>query len=368
MREAQYLLKKWEEADEEVLSIWRLLNDWAYEGFKSTYDRLGIEFDKTDYESKTYLLGKEIVERGLYDGVFQKKPDGSVWADLSDEGLDEKLLLRSDGTSVYITQDLGTAESRYLDFMPEKLIYVVGNEQIYHFEVLKKLLKKLGNEWYNRIFHLSYGMVELPSGRMKSREGTVVDADDLMDEMFETAVKTTGELGKTESFSKNELKRLNQIVSMGALKYFILKVDPKKNMLFNPEESIDFNGNTGPFIQYTFARIQSVIRKSGYLPEQIITQINYSEVTLTEDEKEIIKTITEFPLVVSQAAELFNPSIVANYCYDLARKFNHFYQDQPILMRISNEVAIFRVALSWFTGNVLKKGMFLLGIELPEKM
>ncbi|MCD4788477.1 MAG: arginine--tRNA ligase [Bacteroidales bacterium] len=368
MLEAQKMLQKWENADEEVLAIWRLMNSWVYEGFNKTYERLGVDFDKINYESKTYLQGKEIVEESLEKGLLFQKEDSSVWVDLSDEGLDEKLLLRSDGTSVYITQDIGTAQRRWDEYHPEELLYVVGNEQIYHFDVLRKVLKKSGRDWADKIYHLSYGMVELPHGRMKSREGTVVDADDLMDEMYVTARKTTEELGKTEDFTREELDRLYTIVSLGALKYFILKVDPKKNMLFNPEESIDFNGNTGPFIQYTYARIQSVFRKAGKKPEEFLNKLDFNKIELLGIEKNIIKLIYEFPQVVKQAGENYSPALVANYCFELVKEYNHYYQDTPILKRIDQEIANFRVALSWFTGIVIKKAVGLLGIEVPERM
>ena len=368
MLEAQKMLQKWENADEEILAIWRLMNSWVYEGFNKTYERLGVDFDKINYESKTYLQGKKIVEEGLEKGLLFQKEDSSVWVDLSGEGLDEKLLLRSDGTSVYITQDIGTAQRRWDEYHPEELLYVVGNEQIYHFDVLRKVLKKSGRDWADRIYHLSYGMVELPHGRMKSREGTVVDADDLMDEMYVTARKTTEELGKTEDFTQEELARLYNIVSLGALKYFILKVDPKKNMLFNPEESIDFNGNTGPFIQYTYARIQSVFRKAGKKPEEFLKKLDFDKIELLSIEKNIIKLIYEFPQVVKQAGENYSPALVANYCFELVKEYNHYYQDTPILKRVDPEIANFRVALSWFAGKVIKKAVGLLGIEVPERM
>ena len=368
MLEAQKMLQKWENADEEILAIWRLMNSWVYEGFNKTYERLGVNFDKINYESKTYLQGKKIVEEGLEKGLLFQKEDSSVWVDLSGEGLDEKLLLRSDGTSVYITQDIGTAQRRWDEYHPEELLYVVGNEQIYHFDVLRKVLKKLGSDWADRIYHLSYGMVELPHGRMKSREGTVVDADDLMDEMYITARKTTEELGKIEDFTQEELDRLYNIVSLGALKYYILKVDPKKNMLFNPEESIDFNGNTGPFIQYTYARIQSIFRKAGKKPDEFLKKLDFDKIKLLGIEKNIIKLIYEFPQVVKQAGENYSPALVANYCFELVKEYNHYYQDTPILKRVDPEIANFRVALSWFAGIVIKKAVGLLGIEVPERM
>ena len=364
--EAKAMLKKWEEGDPGVRKLWAMMNGWVYEGFDITYKRLGIDFDKIYYESDTYLLGKKLVEEGLEKKVFHKKEDGSVWADLQDEGLDEKLLLRADGTSVYITQDLGTAQLRYDDFKAGKLIYVVGNEQIYHFDVLKILLKKLGKPFAENIYHFSYGMVELPHGKMKSREGTVVDADDLMDEMVETARKTSEELGKFKDFSPDESKRLFEMIGKGALKYYILKVDPKKTMMFNPHESIDFNGNTGPFIQYTHARIRSVMRKAA---SQGIDLKNEIPVTaLNESEKTILKIIYDFPQTVMQAAEAFSPAQIAGYAYNLAKEFNRFYHDYSILNEPDAEKRNFRLSLANFTAKVLKSAMALLGIELPERM
>lgn len=366
--EAKDLLKRWENADEDVLTVWHTMNNWAYEGFDATYSRLGVDFDQINYESKIYLEGKAIVMEGLEKGAFYEHEDGSVWVDLSDVGLDKKLLLRSDGTSVYITQDIGTAQRRYDEYNPELLIYIVGNEQIYHFDVLKQVLRKLGREWYDRVLHLSYGMVELPHGRMKSREGTVVDADDLMDEMYLTAKKTTEELGKTNDFPRDEQDQLYHTLSLGAIKYYILKVDPKKNMLFNPEESIDFNGNTGPFIQYTYARIQSIFRKADKQPASYIEEFDPLVVNLTPAERKILMALLEFPQIVEVAGETYSPAVIANYVYDLARLFNHYYQDTPILKRVDPEVANFRVLLSWFTGRVINKSMELLGIQVPEKM
>ena len=365
--EAQKMLKKWEENDPEIRQLWKKLNDWVYAGFDGTYKRLGIEFNKIYYESETYLLGKEIVEKGLKDGVLFKKDDGSVWADLTSEGLDEKLLLRSDGTSVYMTQDIGTAKLRYDEYLPEKLIYVVGNEQNYHFNVLKLVLKKLGYNWADCIIHLSYGMVELPHGKMKSREGTVVDADDLMEEMFVTARKTTESLGKIDGFSETEANNLFETIGMGALKYFILKVDPKKNMIFNPAESIDFTGNTGPFIQYTFARIRSVLRKAGEMNFHPDFSMN-SELTLLKKEKDVIKLLFEFPLIIRQAGENLSPAMIANYVFELVKEYNQFYQEVPIL-KDENKIAIeFRLALSEFVSNVIMSSMKLLGISVPERM
>jgi arginyl-tRNA synthetase len=366
--EAKDLLMKWENADEDVLTVWHTMNNWAYEGFDGTYKRLGVDFDLINYESKIYLEGKKIVLEGLENGVFFENEDGSVWVNLEEAGLDKKLLLRSDGTSVYITQDIGTAHRRYDEFKPEELIYIVGNEQIYHFEVLKQVLKKLDRDWYDKIHHLSYGMVELPHGRMKSREGTVVDADDLMDEMYLTAKKTTEELGKTSDFSEEEQNRLYQTLSLGAIKYYILKVDPKKNMLFNPEESIDFNGNTGPFLQYTYARIQSILRKSEKPVEHYLIAYKSVRIDLTDDERSLLRTLATFPQAVNQAGEAYSPAVIANFCYDLAKLYNHYYQDTPILKRVDQDVASFRILLSWFTGKVIKNSLQLLGIDVPDKM
>ena len=368
MKEAKDMLLKWEAHDPEVLEIWKQMNGWTYAGFEVTYKRLGVDFDQINYESETYLAGKAMVEDGLSENIFARHDDGSVWVDLRDEGLDEKLLLRSDGTSLYITQDLGTAQKRYDEFNPQQMIYVVGNEQIYHFDVLKKIFKKLGRPWFEMIYHLSYGMVELPHGRMKSREGTVVDADDLMDEMYLTAKKTTEELGKTDDFTEEERDQLYNILSLGALKYYILKVDPKKNMLFNPDESIDFNGNTGPFIQYTYARIQSIFRKAAQKPQGILDAVNYQSIELLPVEKEIIQKISVFPEVVKQAGEQYSPAQIANYVFDLVKTYNHFYQDTPILKRVDEATSQFRMALSYFTGTVIKKCMNLLGIDVPDKM
>ena len=367
-RETLELLNQWEAGDKGVRELWHAMNQWVYEGFEQTYHRLGITFDKIYYESDTYLLGKELVNEGLEKGIFFKKEDGSVWVDLSANKMDEKLLLRSDGTSVYITQDLGTAELRFDDFRPGQLLYVVGNEQIYHFDVLKIVLKMLGREWAERIIHVSYGMVELPQGKMKSREGTVVDADDLMDEMFQTAKKTTAELGKLDNPDDHEWQELFEMLGMGALKYFILKVDPKKNMLFNPEESIDFNGNTGPFIQYTHARIRSLLRKAeskGYYA----ADFNADQlVEVHPKEKEIIRLLYDFPGVVAEAGKNLSPAIIANYCYELAREYNQFYQEIPVLRETDQKKLQLRLALSNFTSDVLRRAMGLLGISVPEKM
>ncbi len=365
--EAKQMLRGWEEGDENVRKLWADMNGWVYDGFDVTYKRMGIEFDKTYYESDTYLLGKAIVEEGLEKGVFFKKEDGSVWCDLSDEGLDEKLLLRADGTSVYMTQDLGTAQLRYDDYHPSELVYVVGNEQNYHFDVLKLVLKKTGRLWAENIRHLSYGMVELPHGRMKSREGTVVDADDLMDEMFETARKTTEELGKFDDFSPEESKQLYHILSQGALKYFILKVDPKKNMTFNPEESIDFNGHTGPFIQYTHARIKSVLRKAAAAGIEI-REVDKTAFSTEPKEKDLLRLLHEFPQILLQAAENMSPAMIANFVYELAREFNQFYHELPIAKEPDTQKRNFRLGLSAFVGTVIRSSMGLLGIQVPDRM
>jgi arginyl-tRNA synthetase len=363
--EAQKMLKLWEEGDENVRNLWTKMNAWVYEGFEKTYQRLGIHFDKTYYESNTYLLGKEVVQQGLDKHIFFQKEDGSVWADLTQEGLDEKLLLRSDGTSVYITQDLGTALLRYEEFHPKKMIYIVGNEQIYHFEVLKLILqKKMQLPAGESIFHLSYGMVELPDGKMKSREGTVVDADDLMEEMYQQAKDSTEALRKFD-FTSEEAAALYEMIGLGALKYFILKVDPKKNILFNPQESIDFNGNTAPFIQYTHARIRSLFRK---VDETKMATINSTAFSFSEVEKNMLRTLYEFPSVVTAAGMTYNPGLIANYVYDLAKEFNAFYQEIPIFKEKDENLRIFRLQLSQFTANVIKNGMNLLGIDVPDRM
>ncbi|NTW25999.1 MAG: arginine--tRNA ligase [Lentimicrobium sp.] len=362
MMQAREMLLKWEAREEETLQLWNTMNGWVYEGFDVTYKRLGVDFDKIYYESQTYLLGKKIVEEGLEKGVLSRKEDGSVWIDLSADGLDEKLLLRSDGTSVYMTQDLGTAQLRADDYNPEQLIYVVGNEQNYHFDVLKLIMKKMGRPWADSIYHLSYGMVELPEGKMKSREGTVVDADDLMDEMIATARAMTEELGKIEDFNSSEAEALYRMVGLGALKYFMLKVDPKKNMLFNPRESIDFNGNTGPFIQYTHARIKSVLRKAG-------NEISFNgSASLLAKETDLLILLYQFPQAVEQAAAELSPSVVANYLFEVAREFNQFYHELSILKEENPDSRSLRLALSMLTSSVLKNGMQLLGIEVPEKM
>ncbi len=366
--EAQEILRKWEARDTETVDLWKRMNGWAYEGFDLTYQRLGVDFDKIYYESETYLLGKELVMEGLQNGVLVQKEDGSIWADLKNDGLDEKLLLRADGTSVYMTQDLGTAQLRYDDFHPSSMIYVVGNEQNYHFDVLKKVLAKLGKDYATHINHLSYGMVELPEGKMKSREGTVVDADDLIDEMVRTAGETTRELGKANELSTDEAVKLFNIIGLGALKYFILKVDPKKNMLFDPKESIDFNGNTGPFIQYAYARIKSLLVRAesvGLLWEDAVLP---SQMTLLPLEKETIKRLYQFQEVVVQAGNELSPAIIANYVFELAKSFNQIYQELPILKEPDQDKVVLRMAISKFTGSILQKSMKLLGISVPERM
>lgn len=365
--EAQAMLKRWEEKDAEVVDLWKQMNAWVYAGFDETYNKLGIDFDKVYYESETYLLGKDLVNKGLEQGVFYRREDGSVWIDLTKDGLDEKLLLRKDGTSVYMTQDLGTACLRHDDFGSERLVYVVGNEQNYHFAVLKLVLEKLGMEWAKDLYHLSYGMVELPNGKMKSREGTVVDADDLIAQMIETAKTQTEEHGKTEGFTSEQASELYSQLALGALKYFILKVDPKKNMLFNPEESIDFNGNTGPFIQYTHARIRSIIRKSENFDSMKMPSSD-EKVEFNSKEKEVLNCLFSFPSVVRQAGETYSPSLIANFAFDLAKNFNAFYQDTPILRENDEAKRNMRLRLSYFTGATIKTAMHLLGIDVPERM
>ena len=365
MKEAQVMLLKWEQNDPEIRSLWQMMNEWVYAGFDETYKRLGVDFDKIYYESNTYLEGKEKVEEGLKKGIFYRREDGSVWADLTSDGLDEKLLLRSDGTSVYMTQDIGTAKLRYQDYPIDKMVYVVGNEQNYHFQVLSLLLDKLGFKWGKELVHFSYGMVELPNGKMKSREGTVVDADDLMDGMIEEAAQTSAALGKLENCTKEEIDNINRMVGLGALKYFILKVDPRKNMTFNPEESIDFNGNTGPFIQYTCARIKSILRKAS---EQGIDIKEVKGITLQEKEVSLIQNLTSYPSIVEQAGKDFSPALIANYVYDLVKEYNQFYQTSPILKEENAETMNMRLMLSACTVKVIESGMSLLGIEMPEKM
>jgi arginyl-tRNA synthetase len=365
--EIQEMLRKWEANDLEIRDLWQKMNTWVYDGFDATYRQMGIRFDKIYYESNTYLLGKEIVDKGLKENVFYRHSDGSVRVNLENEGLDEKVLLRSDGTSVYITQDLGTAVMRAEEYHPQKMIYVVGNEQNYHFDVLKLLLdKKLGYEWGKNAYHLSYGMVELPSGKMKSREGTVVDADDLIEDMVAIAKENTEKLGKADNFSPQELAQLYNTIGLGALKYFILKVDPKKNMLFNPEESIDLNGNTAPFIQYTHARIRSLLRKAE--EQKIDTTVEVRVAELLPAEKELLRSLYEYPAVVEQAGKDLSPALIANYAYDLVKTYNHFYQDTPILREENSTSRIFRLHLSDFTGRIIQHAMACLGITVPERM
>lgn len=366
--EAQEMLRQWEAGDEEVVSLWKQMNAWVYEGFDATYKRMGVDFDKFYYESNTYLLGKDIVEEGLAKGVFFKKENGSVWVDLTEEGLDEKLVLRGDGTSVYITQDMGTADLKYKDFAIDKSVYVVGNEQDYHFDVLFKIMRKLGRSYGPGLYHLSYGMVDLPTGKMKSREGTVVDADDLIQEMIETAEHHTKELGKIEGFTNEQAKELYEILGLGALKYFLLKVDPKKRMLFNPQESIEFQGYTGPFVQYSHARIAAILRKA----EQIGVDFqapDFSKVhEIAESETALIQILNDFDRKIKLAAEEFAPSIIAQYLFDLAKEYNRFYADLPIFHEKDQAIQAFRVALSAQTAKTIKRGMSLLGIQVPERM
>ena len=360
--EAQKMLLDWEKEDPKVRRLWEMMNQWVYAGFAKTYKRLGVDFDQIQYESDTYLLGKNLIQEGVAKGVFYQKEDGSVWCDLTDEGLDEKLLLRGDGTSVYMTQDLGTAVGRFEDNDIQKLIYTVGNEQDYHFQVLFKILKKLGYQWADQLYHLSYGMVELPNGKMKSREGTVVDADDLMQEMYLTAKEKAQELGKLENLTDEEKEKSYEIVGMGALKYFMLKVDPKKKMLFNPAESIDFNGNTGPFIQYTYARIRSLLERADFQNPDLV------EVVPNASEKELISRLSEMKNVVEKASETLSPAHLANYIYDLVKAYNSFYQNNPILNQEDETVKNFRLHLSSLTSNTIKKGLGLLGIGVVNRM
>lgn len=367
LREAHEMLQKWEAGDKDVRDLWARMNGWVLKGFDESYKALGITFDKVYYESQTYLLGKELVQKGLDMGVFVKDPDGSVWCDLTADGLDRKLLIRSDGTSVYITQDLGTAERRFAEYHLDSHVYVVGNEQNYHFQVLKLILKKLGFEWSDNIFHLSYGMVELPEGKMKSREGTVVDADDLIQKMYEEARATSDESGKLADMSEEDKAKLYHMIGLGALKYFIIKVDPKKTMLFNPKESIDFNGNTGPFIQYTHARIRSILRKAAE------KGIEYSasplpKVELSVKEIRLIKLLNTFPAKIAEGAQAYSPAVIANYAYDLAKEFNQYYHDTPILKEENEDVLKMRLVLIDTLSAVLRKAMGILGIELPERM
>ena len=367
MNEAREMLVKWEAGDPEVRALWQMMNNWVYAGFDETYRKMGVGFDKIYYESNTYLEGKEKVMEGLEKGFFFKKEDGSVWADLTAEGLDHKLLLRGDGTSVYMTQDIGTAKLRFADYPIDKMIYVVGNEQNYHFQVLSILLDKLGFEWGKSLVHFSYGMVELPEGKMKSREGTVVDADDLMAEMIATAKETSQELGKLDGLTQEEADDIARLVGLGALKYFILKVDARKNMTFNPKESIDFNGNTGPFIQYTYARIRSVLRKAAEAGI-VIPEVLPANIELSEKEEGLIQMVADFAAVVRQAGEDYSPSGIANYVYDLVKEYNQFYHDFSILREENEDVKLFRIALSANIAKVVRLGMGLLGIEVPDRM
>ena len=362
MVEARDMLRRWEQKDPEVMRLWEMMNRWVLDGFKETYEALGVDFDVEYFESDTYLLGKKIVEEGLKKGVFYRKPDGSVWVDLTDEGLDEKLLLRADGTSVYITQDLGTAVKRFSEFDIDTLIYVVGNEQDYHFKVLFAILKKLGYDWADRLYHLSYGMVELPDGKMKSREGTVVDADDLMAQMTETARQISEELGKTEGLPPNEKEELYRIIGLAALKYHLLKVDPRKTILFDPKKSIDFNGNTGPFLQYTYVRIRSILRKAG------IDEPGFGDLKPNEKERLLVRQLERFPQIIAGAAAERNPANIANYLYETARTFNSFYQAHSILQAGTEEQKHFRLALAELTAHVIRNGLKLLGIQVPERM
>lgn len=366
--EAQEMLRKWEANDAEVVGLWKQMNEWVYAGFTKTYEKMGVNFDKFYYESDTYLLGKDIVEEGLKKGVFFKKDNGSVWVDLTDEGLDEKLVLRGDGTSVYITQDMGTADLKYNDFKIDKSVYVVGNEQDYHFDVLFKIMRKLGRPYGPGLYHLSYGMVDLPSGKMKSREGTVVDADDLMQEMVDTAAHHTKELGKIDGFNEEQAGVLYETLGLGALKYFLLKVDPKKRMLFNPQESIEFQGNTGPFIQYSHARIKSILRKA----EQIGVEYKSPDLTgitcIEESESSLIFLLGDFNKKIKMAGDEYSPAIIAQYLFDLAKEYNRFYADLPIFHENNSSILAFRVALSALTAETIKKGMSLLGIDVPERM
>lgn len=365
MDKVHEMLVKWEEADPAVRALWQMMNEWVFAGFEQTYKALGISFDKTDYEHDTYLLGKELVQKGLDMGVFVRDPDGSVWCDLTADGLDRKLLLRSDGTSVYITQDLGTAERRFSEHKLDSLIYVVGDEQNYHFQVLKLILKKLGFSWADCIYHLSYGMVELPEGKMKSREGTVVDADDLIEKMYQEAKETSEESGKLAEMPEEEKERLYRIIGLGALKYFILKVDPKKKMLFNPKESIDFNGNTGPFIQYTHARIQSILRKAAEAGRKAAVA---QDAELSPKEIRIVQLLSSYPQKVAEAAAAYSPALIANYCYELAKEFNQYYHDTSILREPDGKLLEMRLELISDTAAVLRAGMGILGIELPDRM
>lgn len=366
--EAQEMLRKWEDQDPEVIALWKRMNGWVYDGFAATYARMGVNFDITYYESNTYLLGKDIVEEGLSKGIFFKKENGSVWVDLSEEGLDEKLVLRGDGTSVYITQDMGTADLKYQDFQINKSVYVVGNEQDYHFDVLFKIMRKLGRSYGDGLYHLSYGMVDLPTGKMKSREGTVVDADDLMQEMIDTAAEHTKALGKIEGFTEEQAKELFELLGLGALKYFLLKVDPKKRMLFNPQESIEFQGNTGPFIQYSHARIAAILRKAAQIGVDL-SVASFADITeVAESEAALIQLLNDFNRKIKSAGEDYSPAILAQYLFDLAKEYNRFYAELPIFHEKDTQLQSFRVALSAQTAKTIKRGMQLLGIHVPERM
>lgn len=368
LKEAQEMLRKWEEGDEEVVNLWKKMNGWVYEGFNITYDRMGVDFDQYYYESDTYLLGKDIVDEGLKKGVFHKRDDGSVWCDLSAEGLDEKLLLRADGTSVYMTQDLGTADLKYKDYQFDHSIYVVGNEQDYHFQVLFLLLKKLGRSYAEGMYHLSYGMVDLPSGKMKSREGTVVDADDLIDEMVDTARRHTEELGKIDGFTPEQAKELYEILALGALKFFLLKVDPKKRMLFNPEDSIQFHGTTGPFIQYTHARISAIVRKAEEMGVDYKSFDISAIENLHETELPIVFLLNQYPEIVAEAAKNYSPSLIAQFAYDLAKEYNRFYTEVSIFKEGNENLLKFKVAFSYTVARTIKSAMGLLGIRVPDRM
>ncbi len=368
LKEAQDMLRRWEQGDKETVDLWKKMNGWVYAGFEKTYSDLGISFDRTYYESQTYLFGKALVQKGLDMGIFEKEADGSVWCDLTADGLDRKLLLRGDGTSVYMTQDLGTAEQRFSEYRLDEHVYVVGNEQNYHFQVLKLILKKLGFDWADNIYHLSYGMVELPEGKMKSREGTVVDADDLIEKMYATARETSLELGKLSDMSVEEQERLFRMIGLGALKYFIIKVDPKKTMLFDPKESIDFNGNTGPFIQYTHARIKSILRKADAAGVPYGADVLDPDARLSAKEIRIIKILDQFPGKVSEAGAAYSPAVIANYAYDLAKEFNQYYHDTPVLKEENAGLLRYRLTLVDKVAQVLVKAMSILGIELPDRM
>lgn len=368
LKEAQDMLLRWEKGDKEVVDLWKMMNGWVYEGFDKTYRDLGISFDRTYYESQTYLFGKALVQKGLDMGIFEKEADGSVWCDLTADGLDRKLLLRGDGTSVYMTQDLGTAEQRFEEYNLDEHIYVVGNEQNYHFQVLKLILGKLGFSWADNIYHLSYGMVELPQGKMKSREGTVVDADDLIQNMYETAKETSMELGKLDDMDGKEREDLFRMIGLGALKYFIIKVDPKKTMLFNPAESIDFNGNTGPFIQYTHARIRSILRKAAAMGLAPGSDSLSVEAELSAKEIRMVKMLNQFPTKIAEGGAAFSPAVIANYAYDLAKEFNQYYHDTPILREENQDVLLCRLTLVDNVAAVLRRAMGILGISLPERM